>query len=890
MAVELGEKLKPVMAHVISGTTMTLKMLSTMVDFLMNHKTAIISVTAAVAAYTIAVNASNIAFKAQYYWLVVTNAAHKAGAAIQATYRTAVLLCSVAVNKLTGNTTRAAAAQRMLNTAQKANVYALVIGLVVGLAAAIYRLLTAEEKVSAKEKELSSIRQKAASKVAEERTEIDLLVQAAENERLSMEEREKAVKRLNALIPDYNGHLDKTTGKYEANKKALDEYIKSLVKKYEVEGAKAKLEEIGGELADLRIQRSQAQKEYDDAKSAPVEHPASNWVGGREGAMMRSGEGAAHVNKVASAKGRLDNIDKQIAEKEGVVATITNTYGDDMQKQEVNNTGNTTVTPVTPTTPDSPDGDKFAKEKEWRTQQEALNRIAYATGEQDYEQYTKRMDGIATEFCKRQLEHTDLTATERLSIEADYHEAVRKQNDTANKFTKEQEEERYNTALAHEKQRYIDGEISLETYQNVSELLQLEHLRNMTQIFESGSKEAQDANTRYQDALLKDQQKRQKTAEDEERKHMQELARLKSQYFGNSKSENMDLYNKDSANLYLVYKAELAAAQGNAEEKLRIDEAYEIAKLELKRKYGLLAEEEEKNAILRSAEWLQGDGGQALVGTMDTLVSGMASIFSGLSSLMQAELEIQTAQIERRYEKEISMAEGNTYKVKKLEDQKQKELAKAKNEANKKMYAMQVLQAVAQTAQNAISAYGSAAAIPLVGYVLAPIAAAMAVAAGAIQIAVIKKQQQASEAQGFMKGGFTRKGRKDEVAGVVHAGEWVASQNLLASPVARPVIEALDFAQRTNTIGSLRADDVSRSITAPMANAYQPQEIKVVYERSEQQQVHADTELSSTIRRLNERLNEPFVTVNTVTGDHGTLKAQEEYDKLMRNKTPKSRR
>lgn len=38
------------------------------------------------------------------------------------------------------------------------------------------------------------------------------------------------------------------------------------MKKYEVEGAKVKLEEIGGELAGLRIQRSQAQKEYDDAK------------------------------------------------------------------------------------------------------------------------------------------------------------------------------------------------------------------------------------------------------------------------------------------------------------------------------------------------------------------------------------------------------------------------------------------------------------------------------------------------------------------------------------------------------------------------------------------------------------------------------------------------
>ncbi len=63
----------------------------------------------------------------------------------------------------------------------------------------------------------------------------------------------------------------------------------------------------------------------------------------------------------------------------------------------------------------------------------------------------------------------------------------------------------------------------------------------------------------------------------------------------------------------------------------------------------------------------------------------------------------------------------------------------------------------------------------------------MAVAAGAMQVAAIKKQQQASQAQGYGEGGFTRKGRADEVAGVVHAGEWVASQKLVASPVARPL-------------------------------------------------------------------------------------------------------
>lgn len=48
--------------------------------------------------------------------------------------------------------------------------------------------------------------------------------------------------------------------------------------------------------------------------------------------------------------------------------------------------------------------------------------------------------------------------------------------------------------------------------------------------------------------------------------------------------------------------------------------------------------------------------------------------------------------------------------------------------------------------------------------------------------------------------------------------------------------------------------------------------------------------LYDTLDRLDERLNEPFVTVNTVAGDHGMRRAQEEYDRLMRNRLPKSRK
>ena len=896
MAVELGEKLKPVMSHIISSTTLILRLLSAVVDFVVKHRTAIISLTSAIIAYKVAINATNIALKAKHYWMVLTNGVMKLATSIQATYRTAVLLATVAVNKLTGNTQRAAAAQRMLNTAQKANLYALLISLVVGVATALVSYYKSLNKVSLAEQTLADIRAEAQKKMVDEKMKIESLIRVAEDESIAMERRLKAVNKLNEIIPNYNANIDATTGKYNASTTALNEYTKALMRRYEVEGAKEKLSSLGREKVQLLLDKRAAEEEL-----ARAERIASsgNYVGGREGRIMNTGTGANVVLK----QNKVNDIQSQIAEIEETERYLLGQYGKEIDGSILDdpgvvndNNGGTVVTGGVGGMTE----DKFATEKEWREREEAINRIAYAKGKKNYEEYTLRMQEIAVEYHKKQLEHTDLSALERLSIEADYYEAIKKQQEQQNTFAEEkskeaietakaQEEDRYNSLLAIEKQRYIDGEISLQQYQNAVELAELEHLRNMTQIFNVGSEEYIRAIARYQDRLIADQKKRQQAVEEAEKQHLAELARLKQEYFGNSKAENEALLEKDLANLRLVYDAEILAAGDNAAEKLRIDEAYEKAKLALRKKYGLLADEEQKNFILQGAEWLKGDGGQAITESFDTLVSGMSSIFSGLSSLIEAELELQTSAIESRYDKEISYAEGNTYKVKKLEEQKQKEIAKLKNEANKKMFAMQVIQAVAQTAQNALSAFGSAAAVPIVGYILAPIAAAMAIAAGAIQIASIKKQQQASEAQGYMQGGFTKPGKPDEVAGVVHAGEWVASQKLLASPVARPMIEALDKAQRTNTISSLRAGDVSRSITAPMVATRQQGDVRVVVERSTPEQ-KPDAELATTIRRLNDRLNEPFVTVNTVEGDYGIKQAQDEYDKLIRNKTPKSRR
>lgn len=45
----------------------------------------------------------------------------------------------------------------------------------------------------------------------------------------------------------------------------------------------------------------------------------------------------------------------------------------------------------------------------------------------------------------------------------------------------------------------------------------------------------------------------------------------------------------------------------------------------------------------------------------------------------------------------------------------------------------------------------------------------------------------------------------------------------------------------------------------------------------------SDERMVAILDRLNSRLNEPFVTVNTVDGDHGIKQAQVEYARLMKN-------
>lgn len=147
-----------------------------------------------------------------------------------------------------------------------ANPFGLFLGAVAAVTTALVLYRQKLDNATIAQNKLSEIRQDAASKVGEEEAKIRTLIEAAKDETLSMDDRREAVAKLNGIIPDYNAQLDETTRKYKANDAALNDYLVTLQRKYELEGAKDELKRIGGEIAKERIALRKAQEELDKAK------------------------------------------------------------------------------------------------------------------------------------------------------------------------------------------------------------------------------------------------------------------------------------------------------------------------------------------------------------------------------------------------------------------------------------------------------------------------------------------------------------------------------------------------------------------------------------------------------------------------------------------------
>lgn len=989
MQVELGQRLQPLMGHLLSSGAAIMQTLLTITKFILDNKGAVLSLTAAIVAYTVAVKYSAIAEKAH---TALMNAKTLATSAYK-----------VAVSLLTGQVKAATVAFKAFSATLKANPMGLVIGAVTLAIGALITWISKvksaneEEKKAAEQRkqrlleyrsQITDINKASADYAAEEQSRLDKLYKATQDTTKGKKAQIAAVKELQKTYPQAFANL--STEEILAGKaaSAYDALSKSIIKAARAKAAAEKIKENQKELLEIEMADEDAAKSGREALNKRAALRQKRREKEKQLPIL-----VAEGRKTKKERAEIKEIDNDIDESATLLRNAANTLRENKTKKAELKKANDylakivaeaeaedTKQPASPATPYSGGGSDAAQtgagggrgrggnasgvDEKLRKQLKAQMKIyqddmetaneqaldSYIDKESDYEQLMKARHDNEIKYYDDSIDYFKKIFGEKKDAQiednADYQRLLadkKKADDEYNKWKLDADIKAIDTRSAAEeadaREEYdakgdtsISAEIALQAKLFA---IRKQALDEKLGLYIAGTKEYEE--TRQQLDTLETEKEL-----EQEKLYLDAVKKLREEYEQKSAIEKFRLEkavldellkaNKLSAEKYAEYlkalaekyKADLPGAENNSSSWTSADQAKydaDIAALQgaLNEKlisqeeyYGRVADldkeaREKQFAGLKSAggEWNSmltdvglsiadlveriSVGGDGLLGSLSATVGAVsAAVSAGMqiaNQFAQAEAQIKTAALEKHYSREIELAQGNSYKVAKLEKKKEKEIAKIKSDASKKQFAMQVIQAIAQTATNALNAYGSAAAIPVVGHILAPIAAAVATAQGMVQVALLKKQQQASEAQGYSKGGFTRPGRVDEPAGIVHAGEWVASQKLLASPVARPMIDALDYAQRTNTIGSLRAEDVSRSIRANDTLARSADNGEPVALMTT-----AAAEMARTVDALKSRLDEPFVTVNTVTGDKGIKQAQDEYSRLMNNITPKSKR
>lgn len=942
LAVELGEKLAPVMMYIHSTTYYLLRVLRLIVDFFIKYKGAIITVTAALVAYKVATIASTAASKAHAAWEGIVLGYYKAKYA-------ATLLLKSATALLTFNVTAAKEAWKKLAGVLNASPVGLAAAAITAIVVGLIAWSKAGKEVNQIERDRLEIERRVNEETGAQIRLVETLVQKINDENTSDSARLSMLDELKKRTGLHNIELDKNNKLTAASIKLIQQWVEATKLRATTRAVESMMDEIEKEkqaiISKQQEVREEMRKVYGTAVGGEgqmdpgararmdmgIANPWSNEYTRKIDAYQKQIDDAnrrldALANRVVDANTKIANIqavepDYEYDENEGGGGgnyTPPKTGGNDVKTHHTSN-------------PIKHDATKEVKEtylqKAAKEHEQNILRlqIAYMQGEKNYDDYIKAMKAEDKRYYDDVTTNTQVGEGDRLKLKKEYLDKAADYESKQKAKTIAELEDQYKKVQTITKQHYVDGQLTKEQYDEAMTKAELDYLRQRKDILKQqmedekeGSearkkamREYVDANKEYLDKVIadekakKDKMKELEEADAEERErllreHSQSLQSIRDEYFGMNAyraKQKYDAMLKLLDEQKAIELAEVANLENADAEKLRIEEAYQKARLALAKKYNQDQQQENENFLQKwvdsSQKWLEGELGQAVTKSFDIISSGMKNIFSQLTTIITAEAEIESAKVEEFYDRQISIAEGNRYKEVQLEKEKKEKIAKIKNEAEKKKYKMEVISAIAQTASAAINAYSSAAAVPLIGYILAPIAASAAIAAGMLQVAAMKKQQQASEAQGYAKGGFTPEGLPDTPAGIVHAGEWVASQRLTKNKRIRPILEALDTAQRTNSVGALSEDYVSRSITAPavLAEAYtraQQGARRVVVEN--RQTAAGDKELADTMRLLRQRLDEPFVTVNTVTGETGIKHAQDEYEKLMRNKTPKSRR
>lgn len=928
LRVELGKQLLPAYVALTNTGSAFLATIISLIQFIKTHYKGIISITAALLTY-------NAVLKATVAWEALHNINLKAKAASiilnikqTALYRSALNLAAAALGALhvaTTLMTKGLTAARLEFALLKAamakhpfGLIAIAIATVIGLILQFTGLL-GDETDAAKDstkalngkkralQDFSEAQRQANENTVKEIDRVQQLLKVARDEKTSREERLRAIQELNNISPDWHGNLDREGKLHERNAKAIDNYIEQLKKKALAEAMYERLVKAMGEKmdADLAIaawERTMRRIKKDLAKPENQPEYEDSFIGHTNGIVTsyskQTNENYSNLQaQYNHAESRLKAWqNKQVSTKDYItsVENLAKQYGVDKELsalrrgEDIRGEGSTTSGKTIHTSSgksgksgkstDDPNKEKIDQLDKERLALQLNAEIDYVQDKKTYREYQQALLAIDEDILTQKR---DLYA-----VDSEEWNKYQKQLLDLAKERKEQEEQ-WNLELIqrneHEEkmaaqQKFIDGEITEEQYNKRMNQIKLDYLDKYATHYKTINDPEKAAEYERQ---VEEESNRQKL--ELKRGYLEQAKMMEQEYFAKSIDEREQM---EIALLNELVEQGAIAADKKPEYEKKIREKYEKEREASNKKESPLGqatgvagdfldifkklEDLQKKIKDGKADW------EDYAAVAVASLSFVSSTTAAVSQLFTAKQQEEENAINRRYDAEIKKVGENTTKGKKLEEKRQKELAKVKQKYNKKAMKMEIAQAVASTAMAAINAYASAS---KVSWLLGPIAAAMAVAAGGIQIAAIKKQHEA-QAEGYYSGGFTGGSSYRREAGVVHEGEFVANHRAVNNPNILPVLRLIDHAQRNNTIASLTAADVSRSISAPQTAARAAASSAPALQLIDTTQGRT----AAAIERLNTKLDEGIHASVSITGEDGIERQWTRYNNLKKNR------
>lgn len=805
-----------------------------LISWCVKHQGVVKTLGILLTAFTVVAIATSNAIKTN---IVVTKgaaAAQQAWNVICATGTGLMKLLQAGFLLLTGRVTQAKAAWASMNATMKASVFGLIAAGVVLLAMKLWDMKKAADASTLAQKALNNIRAEAQKQVVEEKLKLENLVKVAKDEKLSMDERYKAVDALNKIVPQYNATIDKTTKKFRASDKALKAYINNLVKLYEVQGAKKQIQSLAEQRAELEVKLAGAKKNLSGAKSAQGVSYTTSW-----GAV-----GNTQSDAVGHFQSQVNSISNSIKQLDAQIHTITGAFGKGIMTQTVKESSE-------PEVPDSGIGGGGGGKGG-----------GGHTGTTNTTTQPNPDDIASKKFSENR--QADIDAANQ-----DY------QQDVNN----------WNMALARKK-------VSQDKYDLAMQALKTQHTANILAIETSYSEQSQNigiADGAKKKALQDKQQANLRAAEQAhfdqqvavEQAYQDALAKVMEQ--GEAQQE-LTLEQQRDQKLEVLkgyYQAALNMAKQNGEDTAQLEKAYKDIQAQIQKEYitkqkEQLDEQDEKKKQARQALGFDQQSEydrqlQQLKQALDNQYitqqeyeqrvqqlkkesfAKQAEYYTNLfSNTVTALQNAEMANVDAKYDAEIKAAEGNTALQEKLEKKKANEKLKIQKKYADVNFAMQVAQIISNTAVSIMKAYSE------LGPIAGSVAAALMGVTGAAQLAVANAERQKVKrmtlngsasgtssagsrvASGRESGGRIdvereqdgkhfnaeyapgKRGYVDHPTVIVGEGprgrskEWVASNAALENPTIAPLINLMDAAQRA---GQIRTFDMSKYLMAMQGRA-----------------------------------------------------------------------